>query len=64
MFNPIGGFSGFSVRSATATREFYGDVLGLKVRKHGYGTFVTLPGGNEVFFYPKGRRTRRRRSRS
>lgn len=58
MFEPIGGFSGFSVRSARATRQFYRDVLGLDVRPHGYGTFVTLPGGNTVFFYPKGARHR------
>ena len=49
-----GGFSGFSVRSSTATREFFSDVLGLKITKHGYGTFVHLPDGGNVFFYPKG----------
>lgn len=48
-------FNGFSVNSAKAAREFYRDVLGLKVAAHGYGTYVELPGGAQLFFYPKGK---------
>lgn len=47
-------FSGFSVSSSTKAREFYSQILGLTITKHGYGTRIHLPGGSTVFFYPKG----------
>ena len=54
MFQVKSAFSGFSVSSATEAREFYSDILGLEITKHGYGTRVHLPGDKYVFFYPKG----------
>lgn len=54
MFKIESGFSGFSVDSSTKAREFYAEILGLEITKHGYGTHIHLPGGSVVFFYPKG----------
>jgi len=54
MLKLTGGFSGFSVQSSADAREFYEKILGLEVVKHGYGTFIHLPDGTRIFFYPKG----------
>jgi predicted enzyme related to lactoylglutathione lyase len=47
-------FSGFSVDDIAAAKSFYGDVLGLDAEDGEMGNLrVTLPGGHEVFIYPK-----------
>ena len=47
-------FSGFSVDDIDAARKFYGEVLGLKAVPGEMGNLqITLPGGHEVFVYPK-----------
>ncbi len=47
-------FSGFSVDDADVAQDFYHRVLGLNVTKNDNGNLkVTLPGGYEVFLYPK-----------
>ena len=46
-------FSGFAAPDLAKVREFYGQVLGLKVtEEHGLLT-VHLAGGNNVLIYPK-----------
>ena len=48
------GFSGFAVPDIDAASTFYRDVLGLDIGDAGMGTLrLTLPGGTEVFVYPK-----------
>lgn len=47
-------FSGFSVDDLGAAKDFYGRILGLKVEDGAMGNLqLTLPGGHEVFVYPK-----------
>jgi catechol 2,3-dioxygenase-like lactoylglutathione lyase family enzyme len=46
-------FSGFSVRDVAATERFYRDTLGLEIKSSDMGLQLTLPGGAEVFIYPK-----------
>lgn len=47
-------FSGFSVDNLIKAKEFYHEVLGLKVEEEeGMGLKIHLPGGGEVFVYPK-----------
>lgn len=47
-------FSGFSVDDIDAAKAFYGEVLGLKTEPGEMGNLrITLPGGHEVFVYPK-----------
>jgi predicted enzyme related to lactoylglutathione lyase len=47
-------FSGFSVDDIDAARTFYGEVLGLTVEPGEMGSLrIALPGGQEVFVYPK-----------
>ncbi len=47
-------FSGFSVDDLDAAKDFYGRILGLKVNDGAMGNLqLTLPGGHEVFVYPK-----------
>jgi catechol 2,3-dioxygenase-like lactoylglutathione lyase family enzyme len=54
MFAPVHAFSGFSVDDLDAARRFYGETLGLDVADGQMGTIqLTLPGGHEVFVYPK-----------
>ena len=54
MFN--GAYSGFSVKDVPAAKKFYTEVLGLDVTDgQEEGTILLhLPGGSEVFVYPKG----------
>ena len=48
------GFSGFAVPDIEAAGTFYRDVLGLDIGDGGMGTLrLTLPGGADVFVYPK-----------
>ena len=46
-------FSGFSVDDLAKAKEFYTDILGLKVDDEGMGLGIQLPGGVRVFAYPK-----------
>lgn len=47
-------FSGFSVDDIEKAKDFYGNVLGLKVEEQGnMGIQLTLGGGTKVFIYPK-----------
>ena len=55
MLSAISGFSGFSVDSLENVKQFYADVLSLKVEENGAGLKIHLPGGDtSVFVYPKG----------
>jgi catechol 2,3-dioxygenase-like lactoylglutathione lyase family enzyme len=54
MFTPTEIFSGFSVNHTEETRAFYEDTLGLEVTVMGYGGYIELLNGAQVFFYPKG----------
>jgi predicted enzyme related to lactoylglutathione lyase len=54
MLTTIHAFSGFSVDDLEAAKTFYGEVLGLAVAEAEMGNIMlTLPGGHEVFIYPK-----------
>jgi catechol 2,3-dioxygenase-like lactoylglutathione lyase family enzyme len=54
MFRTRHAFSGFSVDDLDAARTFYGGALGLRVVDGEMGNLqLTLPGGHEVFIYPK-----------
>jgi len=54
MFAPTSAFSGFSVDSLAEAKAFYGETLGLAVAEGEMGMLkMTLPGGAEVFIYPK-----------
>lgn len=54
MFDAVHGFSGFSVDDLSAAKDFYQNTLGLDVGDGGMGNLtVTLPGGAQVFIYPK-----------
>jgi catechol 2,3-dioxygenase-like lactoylglutathione lyase family enzyme len=56
MLSAISGFSGFSVDSIENVKQFYTDILGLKIdEQEGMGLKLNLPGGEaSVFVYPKG----------
>ncbi|POH57213.1 VOC family protein [Arthrobacter glacialis] len=47
-------FSGFSVDSIPAARDFYGTTLGLDVAEQDGMLTLHLPGGGTVLVYPKG----------
>lgn len=55
MFKPIGAFSGFSVKDLKKAKEFYSNVLGLRVEENSgeEALDLYLPGGAKVFVYPK-----------
>jgi len=54
MFTPASAYSGFSVDDIGAARTFYGETLGLSLTDDEGGSVrATLPGGGEVFIYPK-----------
>lgn len=54
MFSPVHAFSGFSVDDIAAAQTFYGETLGLTIAGNEMGALqLTLPGGAEVFIYPK-----------
>ena len=46
-------FSGFSVNDIEAAKQFYGDILGLKLVDDSMGLRWSLPGGGELFMYAK-----------
>ncbi|MFN0277524.1 MAG: VOC family protein [Pyrinomonadaceae bacterium] len=48
-----GAFSTFSVDDIAEAKEFYGENLGLDVRDEEEGLALKLPGGQNVFIYPK-----------
>ena len=53
MFKATGAFSGFSVNDTKKAQEFYSNILGIDARDTGMGLQLTLPGGSDVFAYPK-----------
>jgi len=53
VFGDSKAFSGFSVDDLEAARRFYVDVLGLELRDGAMGLSLALPGGGELFVYPK-----------
>src|SRR6266705_2091338 len=54
MFKARAAFSGFSVDDLAKAKEFYTEILGLRVDSGGMGLRLHLPGGGIVFVYPKG----------
>lgn len=46
-------FSTFSITDVDAARKFYGQTLELDVRDEEEGLALKLPGGQNVFLYPK-----------
>jgi catechol 2,3-dioxygenase-like lactoylglutathione lyase family enzyme len=52
VFSAKRAFSGFSVDDLAKAKEFYSDILGLKMEP-GMGLNLHLPGGGTVFVYPK-----------
>ena len=53
MFKDTKAFSGFSVKDLEATREFYGQTLGLEVEEQGPGLRLKIASGNAIVIYPK-----------
>jgi predicted enzyme related to lactoylglutathione lyase len=53
MFKNIRAFSSFSVNDIQKAKEFYSQTLGIGVSETNEGITLNLPGGNEIFVYPK-----------
>ena len=53
MFKDSKAFSGFSSNEIEASKQFYGETLGLDVTDEMGGLGLHLAGGGEVFIYPK-----------
>jgi predicted enzyme related to lactoylglutathione lyase len=53
MFKDTKAFSGFSSNDLEATKEFYGNVLGISIKETPEGLVLEIPGTNGVFIYPK-----------
>lgn len=53
MLKSVKAFSGFSVDDIEKAKQFYSDVLSLEVKQTEQGLDVTLPGGGNLFIYPK-----------
>jgi catechol 2,3-dioxygenase-like lactoylglutathione lyase family enzyme len=53
MFKPLAAFSGFSVNDQAKAKEFYTGTLGLDLVDESMGLRFKLPGGGQVFVYPK-----------
>jgi catechol 2,3-dioxygenase-like lactoylglutathione lyase family enzyme len=53
MFKAKAAFSGFSADDLTKAKEFYTNILGLKVDQDEMGLRLHLPEGGFVFVYPK-----------
>ena len=49
----VSSFSGLSVGSAAAAKQFYGETLGLKLTDESMGLNFQLPGGGQLFLYEK-----------
>jgi predicted enzyme related to lactoylglutathione lyase len=54
MFEPIATFSGFSVDDLDKAKQFYAEVLGFTIADEMGGSRIELPGGDQVWMYPKG----------
>ncbi len=52
-FQPVRVFSGFSVNDLEVAKHFYSQVLNCEVVESPEGLGLRLPGGGEVFMYPK-----------
>ena len=50
----ISGFSTFAVKDIGEAKRFYGETLGLDVSDTNEGMSLGIPGGANVFVYPKG----------
>ncbi|MGH8327414.1 MAG: VOC family protein [Steroidobacteraceae bacterium] len=50
------GFSGYSVDDIPAAKQFYGEILGLRVSESNGLLTLHLPGDRETLIYPKGER--------
>lgn len=57
MFTNTPAFSGFSVDDVDAAREFYGNVLGVKLSEERGMLELHLGGGGSVLVYPKATHT-------
>jgi len=54
MFDNSKAFSGFAVTDITAAKQFYGDVLGLKISENSMGILeLHLGSGAKIIVYPK-----------
>lgn len=49
----IAAFSGFSVDDLAKAKEFYSNILGLKLEDEKMGLQFSLPGGGKLFVYDK-----------
>jgi len=53
MFKVTKAFSTFSVNDLREAKEFYGNTLGLDISENTEGLELRIPGGNNIFVYPK-----------
>jgi catechol 2,3-dioxygenase-like lactoylglutathione lyase family enzyme len=53
MINAKAAFAGFSVDNQDKAKEFYTKTLGLNLKGEEMGLKLSLPGGGELFIYPK-----------
>ena len=53
MFKDTKAFSGFSVNSLAAAKEFYGNTLGIEILEPAMGLQLKIAGGNSIFIYEK-----------
>jgi predicted enzyme related to lactoylglutathione lyase len=54
MINISAAFSGFSVNDLSKAKDFYTNILGLKIEEfEDMGMNLQLPGGGAAFIYPK-----------
>jgi len=53
MFKPLNAFGGFSVDDLDKAKKFYTKTLDLKLVSDKMGLQLGLPGGGELFVYPK-----------
>lgn len=51
--NIRGAFSGYSMSDVEAAKKFYHETLGLEITEDMGGVGLKLPGGQQVFMYPK-----------
>lgn len=57
MFKVTKAFSTFSVNDLQRAKDFYGNTLGLEVAESPEGLELHIPGGNNIFVYPKANHT-------
>jgi catechol 2,3-dioxygenase-like lactoylglutathione lyase family enzyme len=53
MFKPMSAFGGASVDDQKKAKEFYAETLGLELTDETMGLSFKLPGGGQLFIYPK-----------